>query len=77
MYVMTNGKVHFVDLNDCKKDGDSYTWYHGTSDRATVSSGVDTADSTDPTMGMKFYINVENGIDPEDPPTKVTGNAAR
>ena len=77
MYVTTNGKVHYVDLNDCHKDatGDNYTWYHGTSDSATVSSDVDTATNDDPTMGTQFYINVENGIDPDGTTTDETKNA--
>ena len=77
MYVTTNGKVHYVDLNACHKDatGDNYTWYHGTSDSATVSSDVDTATNDDPTMGTQFYINVENGIDPDGTTTDETKNA--
>lgn len=77
MYVTTNGKVHYVNLADCHKDdaGDNYTWYHGTSDGATVSSDVDTATKDDPTMGTQFYINVENGIDPDGTTTEETKNA--
>lgn len=75
MYV-AGGKVHFVELSACHKDADgNYTWYHGTADSATVSSDVDKADNADPTMGTQFYINIENGIDPDGTTTTVTGNA--
>lgn len=66
MYLTSDGKVHFVALSECHDDGDgTYSWYHGTSDSATVSEGVDTATNEDPTMSTQFYMYVENGIDPD------------
>lgn len=75
MYV-AGGKVHFVELSACHNDGaGNYTWYHGSADSATVSSDVDTANNDDPTMGTQFYLNIENGIDPDGTTTTETGNA--
>ena len=66
MYVTNDGKVHVVDLTLCRNDGGTYTWYHGTSDSATVSSDVDTATNDDPTMGTDFYINIDkDALDPD------------
>lgn len=68
MYVVGDGEVRFVPLTACYDEGNgNYTFYHGTKDSATVSEGVDTATNEDPTMGTQFYINVENGIDPDGP----------
>lgn len=66
IYATSDGEVHFVALSDCHDEGNgTYTWYHGTSDSATVSEDVDKATNTDPTMGTQFYLNIENGIDPD------------
>lgn len=66
VYVTDDGEVHFVKLSACNLEADgSYTFYHGTKDSATVSEEVDTATNQDPTMGTDFYINIENGIDPD------------
>ena len=70
MYVVGTDEVRFVALNTCHYDGQNYTYFHGTKDSATVSSDVDTATNADPTMGTEFYINIENGIDPDGPSTE-------
>lgn len=73
MYVTNDGKVHFVDLGLCELKDGVYTWYHGTSDSATVSSDVDTATNEDPTMGTDFYINIDPAaIDPTGTTTETT-----
>lgn len=65
MYVTNDGAVHFVDLTLCHEDGGVYTWYHGTSDAAAVSSDVDTATNADNSMGTDFYVYVDkDAIDP-------------
>lgn len=65
MYV-ANGKVHFVDLGICSDNGDgTFSFYHGTEDSASVSVDVDTADNNDTELETQFYINLENGIDPD------------
>lgn len=66
MYVTTDGAVHYIDLDLCRLDAGVYTWYHGTSDSATVSSNVDTATNNDNSMGTDFWLNIEkDAIDPE------------
>ena len=78
MYVVNTTEVRFVALSECHDEGDgTYTFYHGTKDSATVSSDVDTVTNEDPTMGTQFYINIENGIDPDGPDREevVTGQA--
>ena len=77
MYVTSDGEVHFVALSDCHDDGDgTYTWYHGTTDGATVSEDVDTATNSDPTMSTQFYVNIENGLDPDGTTEEDKGTAA-
>lgn len=69
MYVTDDGddgKFHVVALDECHLEDDgSYTFYHGTTDGATVSEDVDTATNSDPTMATEFYLNVANGLDPD------------
>lgn len=78
MYVTGTGAdtaVNFVLLDECHQDDAGvYTYYHGTKDSATVSSDVDTATNEDPTMGTQFYVNVQNGIDPDGTEKKDTEN---
>ena len=50
----------------------SFTFIHGTKDSATVSEEVDTATNDDPTMSTQFFVNIENGIDPDGPHTEET-----
>lgn len=65
-YLTLDGKLHVVALSVCVAEADgSYTFRHGTSDSATVSTTVDTATNADPEMSTEFYINIENGIDPD------------
>lgn len=69
MYVTGTGadtQVHYVLLTNCHQDDAGvYTYYHGTKDAATVSEDVDTATNEKPNMSTDFYVNVENGIDPD------------
>jgi hypothetical protein len=68
MYVVGADEVRFVALDECHDEGDgTFTFYHGTKDSATVSEDVDTATNDDPSMGTQFYINIEDGIDPDGP----------
>lgn len=73
MYVVNTNEVRFVALSDCRDMGDgSFTFIHGTKDSATVSEEVDTATNDDPTMSTQFFVNIENGIDPDGPHTEET-----
>lgn len=63
-------EVHVVSLADCIKDGGAYYYDHGTKVGATVSEEVDTATNQDPSMSTDFYINIEDGIDPDGIPTE-------
>ena len=80
MYVTGTGaatQVHYVLLADCHQDDAGvYTYYHGTKDAASVSKDVDTATNAKPNMSTDFYVNVENGIDPDGTENRVTGNHA-
>lgn len=60
-----NYEIHVVKIVDCLKLGEVYYYDHGTKSSATVSDEVDTATNSDPTMSTDFYINIENGIDPD------------
>ena len=63
---VVGGEVKFVPLSECHRNGDgSYEYYHGTADSATISEDVDQATNQDPTMGTDFYLNIQNGIDPD------------
>ena len=73
MYVVNADEVRFVALSDCRDMGDgSFTFIHGTKDSAAVSEEVDTATNDDPTMSTQFFVNIENGIDPDGPHTEET-----
>lgn len=78
MYITGTGadtQVHYVLLADCHQDdAGAYTYYHGTKDAASVSKDVDTATNAKPDMSTDFYVNVENGIDPDGTENRVTGN---
>ena len=78
MYVTGTGadtQVHYVLLADCHQDDAGvYTYYHGTKDAASVSEDVDTATNAKPNMSTDFYVNVENGIDPDGTENRVTNN---
>ena len=80
MYITGTGadtQVHYVLLADCHQhDAGAYTYYHGTKDAASVSKDVDTATNAKPNMSTDFYVNVENGIDPDGTENRVTGNHA-
>jgi len=65
-YLDSTGEPHYVKLSDCLGDAaNGYLFDHGTKDSAVVSDEVDTADNADPEMGTQFYINIENGYDPD------------
>lgn len=65
-YFVGTDEVVFVPLSECHAENDgSYTYQHGTKDGATVSKDVDTATNVDPSMGTNFYVNIQNGIDPD------------
>lgn len=66
MYVTDDGEFHVVALQECHLEDDgSYTFYHGTKDSATVSEEVDKVTNSDQDMSTEFYINIENGSDPD------------
>ena len=58
-------KVYAVSLGDCIKNAGEYSYDHATKASATVSEEVDTATNGDPSMSTDFYINIQDGIDPE------------
>lgn len=66
-YVVGGDEIVFVPLSECVNEDGTYYFTHGTKDGATVSGKVDTSSNEDPTMGTDFYLNVENGIDPDGP----------
>lgn len=72
MYVVNETEVRFVALSDCRNTAGAYTFIHGTKDGASVSEEVDTATNADPTMSTRFFVHVENGIDPDGPRTEET-----
>ena len=73
MYVVNTDEVRFVAMSDCRDMGDgSFTFIHGTKDSAAVSEEVDTATNDDPTMSTQFFVNIENGIDPDGPHSEET-----
>ncbi len=73
MYVVNETEVRFVALSDCRDMGDgSFTFIHGTKDSAAVSEEVDIADNKTPLMSTQFFLNIENGIDPDGPHTEET-----
>lgn len=74
MYIVGGDEVRFVPLSECSLNGTQYEYNHGTKDGATVSTDVDTATNADPEMGTQFYVNVENGIDPDGPEREETVN---
>lgn len=72
---VVNGEVKFVPVAECREEQDgSLNFVHGTQDSAVVSSDVDTALAgdfgddgvkNDNDLGTDFYLNIENGIDPD------------
>lgn len=65
IYVTQDNKVHFINIEDCAFDGTNYFYDHATTDGAVVSEEVDTATNEDTDMSTQFYLNIENGIDPD------------
>ncbi len=72
---VVNGEVKFVPVAECRAEADgSLNFVHGTAAGAVVSNDVDTAFAgkdadgnikNDNDLGTDFYLNIENGIDPE------------
>lgn len=76
-YIVNSNEVVFVPLADCTQTPQgTYEYRHGTKDEATVSTDVDTATNSDPNMGTDFYINIQNGIDPDGPSKDDTINGS-
>lgn len=67
IYVTNDGKFHVVALDECHYDEETntYIFYHSTIDGATVSDETDSATNADPTMSTEFFVNIQNGIDPD------------
>ena len=65
MYVTADNDVHYLALSECIFDGNNYLYDHGTEDGATVSKEVDKATNEDTDMSTQFYLNIENGLDPD------------
>lgn len=60
-----NGELKFIPVDDCNNNNGQLEVYHGTESSATVSVATDEANNADPSMGTDFYLNIENGIDPD------------